>query len=208
MKGKEGGKLWGTKWGRRFAKTRVPSTDSKLSRFRLVIYSAPDSLIKLWGIGSGSYVTTGPLVSVDLSFLIKEINKCKIQKKKSRVENLITKVQLKLSTWTWALRLLCARAPVAAHPQPVISHLPIPPLLCHPSFPTLLWCVVTRSAGSSSMTDCYFLERKRIWLLTSGPLQLQTRALYINQEVISKQRDHPPINLLGSRGITCSCNPG
>lgn len=89
-------------------------------------------------------------------------------------------------------------------PHPSSFH----PLLRSPSVPTLLWCVVTRSAGSSSMTDCYFLERKRIWLLTSGPLQLQTRALYINQEVISKQRDHPPINLLGSGGITCSCNPG
>lgn len=110
--------------------------------------------------------------------------------------------------WAWAF---CspsvprqARAPVPNPPTPSFFH----PLLRSPSFPTLLWCVVTRSAGSSSMTDCYFLERKRIWLLTSGPLQLQTRALYINQEVISKQRDHPPINLLGSGGITCSCNPG
>lgn len=96
--------------------------------------------------------------------------------------------------------------------KPGLQYLPpspcLHPLLCSPSIPTLLWCVVTRSTGSSSMTDCYFLERKHIWLLTSGPLQLQTRALYINQEVISKQRDHPPINLLGSGGITCSCNPG
>lgn len=96
-------------------------------------------------------------------------------------------------------------------PPAFLSSPPLPPsrsLHPGPSFPTLLWCVVTRLAGSSSMTDCYFLERKHIWLLTSGPLQLQTRALYINQEVISKQRDCPPINLLGSRGITCSCNPG
>lgn len=90
--------------------------------------------------------------------------------------------------------------PLLPPSNPPFIYPSIHPLLCGPSFPTRLWCAVTRSAGSSSMTDCYFLERKGIWLLTSGPLQLQTRTLYINQEVISKQRDHPPINLLGSGG--------
>ncbi len=150
-------------------------------------------------------------VKQDILMCIKQLCLCWIHNVKSGTVNESCAsdswrdVSFKSQTWRWRHQWCCKTHQQQAGERfpscESVASVPLPAL-------SLSLYVVTHSASSSSMTDCYLLKRKRIWLLTSGPLQLQTRALYINQKVLSKQRDHPPINLSGNGGITCSCNPG